>query len=89
MENFLCVPINLDALYLSAPRAVVEAHADFSRLPYVAKDKSDVNADTPYLSEEITSRPLQDEGLYLHQGIHLHWALPYALARGLQNEKGR
>lgn len=92
MTNFLCVPIELDALYLPTPHAVVEAHADFSRLPYVDKSKAgnwfDVNSDTPYLSEEILSKPLEDEGLYLQAGIHLHWALPDALIRGLHTKNG-
>lgn len=94
MANLLCIPIVLDVLYLPTPRAVVEAHADFSRLPYIAKDGAgkpicDINPDTPYLSEEILSEPLQDESLYLQAGVHLHWALPDALTRALQVKGSR
>lgn len=84
MSNVLMVPVYLDALYLPYDRSVVEAMANFSRLPYFNGER-DVNPDVANLSEEILSRPFQDRSLYLKAGIHLHWALPDALTRGVHD----
>lgn len=75
------VPINLDALYLGKDRSVVEAMADFSRLPYAGAER-DINSDVANISEEIVSKPFNNENLMLKAGIHLHWALPDALTQG-------
>lgn len=85
MNNALMVPVHLDALYLNSDRLVVEAMADFSRLPY--QDKRDVNPNIANISEEIVSQPFQNQNLYLKAGIHLHWALPDALTKGVQTPK--
>ncbi|WP_424095075.1 hypothetical protein [Moorena producens] len=77
------VAVHLDALYLESDRLVVEAMADFSRLPYF-DDKQDVNSNIANISEEIVSQPFQNQNLYLKAGIHLHWALPDALTKGIQ-----
>lgn len=79
------VPVHLDALYLNSDRLLVEAMADFSRLPY--QDKRDVNPNIANISEEIVSQPFQNQNLYLKAGIHLHWALPDALTKGVQTPK--
>jgi hypothetical protein len=81
MSNYLFVPIHLDALFLGHPQSVVDAMADFSRLPYFNGTRS-VNPDTAYISEEIVSHPFNDQHLHLEAGIHLHWALPDALCQG-------
>lgn len=81
MSNILLVPIHLDALVLHQKQVVVEAMADFTRLPY-DDGRQDRNASVPYLSEEILSQPFQDRGLHLNAGVHLHWALPDALTKG-------
>src|SRR5271169_6209474 len=81
--EILMVPIQLDALYLKKERSVVETMADFSRLPY-CDGKRDLNPDVANLSEEILSQPFQDRSLQLKAGVHLHWALPDALTRGVQ-----
>ena len=75
------VPIHLDALCLPHGRSVVEAVADFSRLPYFDGQR-DVNPDVANVSEEILSQPFQERQLHLKAGIHLHWALPNALSKG-------
>jgi hypothetical protein len=85
MNNVLMVPVHLDALYLNSDRLLVEAMADFSRLPY--QDKRDVNPNIANISEEIVSQPFQNQNLYLKAGIHLHWALPDALTKGVQTPK--
>lgn len=83
----LVVPIHLDALCLDADRDVTEPTADFSALPYVDPvSRRDVNAQVPYLSEAILSRPFADQGLRLRAGVHLHWALPDAMTRITQQD---
>ncbi|NEQ72115.1 MAG: hypothetical protein F6K23_02900 [Okeania sp. SIO2C9] len=77
------VPVHLDALHLEIDRLVVEAMADFSHLPYFDGQR-DVNPNIANISEEIVSQPFQNQNLYLKAGIHLHWALPDALTKGIQ-----
>ena len=83
--HVLMVPVHLDALYLKNDRSVVETMADFTRLPYLNGGR-DNNPDVANLSEEILSQPFQDRSLQLKAGIHLHWALPDALTRGVQKK---
>ncbi len=83
MQNALMVPVHLDALHLTTDRLLVEAMADFSRLPYCDPQR-DVNPNIANISEEIVSQPFQNQNLYLKAGIHLHWALPDALTKGIQ-----
>ena len=87
MGNILLVPVRADALALAADLPVSESAADFSRLPFF-DGAQDVNADTANISEEIVSQPFQDQNLYLKAGIHLHWSLPDALARGTHEVEG-
>lgn len=84
MNNILLVPVHLDALVLDHDEMVVEATADFSRLPFCT-GKRDVNPDIANISEEIVSPPFQNENLLLKKGIHLHWSLPDALTRARHN----
>jgi hypothetical protein len=81
MAYVLAVPIRLDALLLSTPLAVVEAKADFTRIPYWGGER-EVNPDVANISEDLVSYPFQDRALVLPAGVHLHWALPDALTRG-------
>jgi hypothetical protein len=74
----------LDALYLKRERLVIEAMADLSIIPYFNR-KRDVNPNIAHISEEIVSQPFQNQNLYLKAGIHLHWALPDALTKGIQD----
>lgn len=83
----LLVPIHLDALSLKTDQPVLDAKADFTRLPYT-DGTQDINGDVAYISEEIVSEPFQDRGLYLKAGIHLHWALPDALTKGVHTSNG-
>ena len=82
MKNALLVPIHLDALVLKNDRTVVEPMADFTRLPYL-DGKRNFNPDIANISEEILSQPFQDLGFQLKPGVHLHWALPDGLTRGV------
>ncbi len=74
------VPIQLDALVLQRTTSVVEAMADFSRLPYTDGTR-DYRSGVAPISEEILSQPLESKNLNLKPGIHLHWSLPAALTR--------
>jgi hypothetical protein len=87
MASILVVPLRLDALYLEHDRSVVDAMADFSRLPYFDGER-DVHSEVANLSEEILSQPFADSNLYLRAGVHLHWALPDALTRGVHTREG-
>jgi hypothetical protein len=87
MKKILLVPVHLDALPLGRDELVLEAMADFSRLPYT-NGAHDVNSDTPNLSEAVAAQEFQDENLNLKAGVHLHWALPDGLTRGAQREGG-
>ena len=73
MSNILMVPIHLDALLLIHDRSVLEAMADFSRLPYF-DGQLDVNPDVANVSEEILSQPFQDRGFYLKAGAGVFFA---------------
>jgi hypothetical protein len=85
----LIIPIHLDALSLNSDRLVAEATADFSQLPYFDRQlQQEINFDTANISEEIVSQPFQSQNLNLKAGIHLHWALPDALTRGIQTQNG-
>ena len=68
-NNILIVPVQVDALFVSSERMVVEETADFSRLPY-ATPKVDKQPNNPYISEEIVSKPFQNTNLHLGKGIH-------------------
>lgn len=86
MATLLIVPIHLDALFLPNDRLVVEATANFARLPYIDRNlRKEINADTANISEEIISQPFDNQNLSLKAGIHLHWALPDALTKGRQD----
>ncbi|MGH9769209.1 MAG: hypothetical protein ACREAB_17415, partial [Blastocatellia bacterium] len=87
MSGILMVPMHLDALQVKSEEVVVEASADFSRLPYNDGAKV-VNSEIANISEEITSQPFQNENLRLKSGVHLHWALPDALTKGIQTPEG-
>ncbi len=78
----LVVPVELDALCLSQPQPVVGPTADFTRLPYWDGER-DVNPDIVNLGAEIRSAPFDGPRKTLAPGVHLHWAIPAALARGV------
>ena len=52
MGNILMVPVQIDALFVDTERVVVQAMADFSKLPHTV-DGHDVHPNNPYISEEI------------------------------------
>lgn len=77
----LTVPVCLDALVVTHPLSVVEAKADFTRMPYW-DGAQEVNPDVANISEDIVSYPFQDGSMVLPRGVHLHWTLPASLTRG-------
>ena len=86
-SSVLMVPVHIDALVLRQDRAVVDALADFTRLPY-SDGTRDVNSDIGYLSEAILTDPFANQSLRLSAGVHLHWALPDALTRAGATDGG-
>ncbi len=87
MGNILMVPIHLDAL-VSDGSPVRDALVDFTKLPYFDDQAPtfDGNDGTPYVSGSVMSEPMADQSLNLAEGIHLHWALPDALTRGVHDQ---
>src|SRR5829696_8938996 len=81
MSSVLFVPVHLDALSLGNDQTFVGPMADFTLLPYFDGAR-DVNHDIAHISEDIVSRPFENQTLYLKAGVHLHWSLPDALTRG-------
>lgn|GEM_PF-2172210 len=78
MDRALLVPVHVDALHLKKSASVVGPMANFSLLPYKAKNNSHIN-DIPNLSSNIRFKPFQQKNLNLKPGIHFHWTLPSAL----------
>ena len=66
--SVLMVPVHIDALVLRQDRAVVDALADFTRLPY-SDGRRDVNSDIGYLSEAILTDPFANQSLRLPAGV--------------------
>lgn len=87
MSQIILIPVCLDALYLKHGTSVAQAKVDFSRLPYFNGIR-DFHTDTVNLSESVISQPFQNRNLYLKSGIHLHWALPDTLTRGVHTQEG-
>lgn len=81
MGNVIMVPVRLDALCLNTDFLVAAPRADFSLLPYWDGEK-EVNQDVANISEAILSHPLEEGEMRLASGVHLHWALPDAMAVG-------
>jgi hypothetical protein len=89
---FLVVPMDIAALCVGQPDAnaplgsygtkdLAEIAADFTALPYLNQTGAPVN-ERANLSEQVLPVPFQTASNPLPQGIHLHWALPDALAHG-------
>ncbi len=87
MSVFL-VPIHLDALVLSKEESVVEEMTDYTKLPYFNKRHSPQNIRNSYLGDTVLSPPFENPNLTLDAGVHLHWALPEGLTRGVSKEDG-
>lgn len=82
MKPFLLVPTRLDALCLRQGARALGPFTDYSRMPHVAADH-DANADRPFLGRSLATEPFEDDGHRLGPGVHLHWALPEGLRRGV------
>lgn len=84
--SVLLVPIHLDALVLRKEEPVVEEMTDYTKLPYFNQRHSPQNIRNPYLGDTVLSPPFENPNLTLDAGIHLHWALPEGLTRGVSKE---
>lgn len=86
------VPFQIKCLHLTQSLTVAEASADFSDIPYFDKKRGiTVNAENPYLSENILSQPFQNQNLELPAGVHLHFNLPKRLTTTIKtlDENGK
>lgn len=88
-ETILRVPIQLDGLYVDTETLELGLPmADFSKLPYNLSNGSTMNGGSPNLAETAFTDALGRDagvtgnGLFFPKGLHLHWALPDALATG-------
>ncbi|MEL7145444.1 MAG: hypothetical protein AAFO69_03680, partial [Bacteroidota bacterium] len=77
-NNTIVVPLQVSAKQVQGAETVIDAMADFSKLPY-SDGKRDYNTDRPFLGKSAMSEPFEDQKLTLAAGIHLHWVLPRAL----------
>ena len=74
----LLVPIRIDGLYVdSAGLSSGRRWRTCSKLPYDLADGKPWNNTSPNLAESAFD---QDDPLAYPKGLHLHWALPDALA---------
>ena len=95
-QQFLVLPMRIDAMAVEEERWVQGPTADFSRLPYVYGQPQlegfrgkarpdvpiDVSAETAPISENIVTQPFSSRNFPLSSGLHLHWALPSGLTKG-------
>jgi hypothetical protein len=73
----LIVPIQLNAICVEGGRTVMDAVADFSKLPWTNR-QADFNGSTPFLGQSVSSPPFQNRNFTMASGVHLHWILPRA-----------
>jgi hypothetical protein len=87
--NLLRVPIRVDALYVSPKSGdgyqLGAFAADFSTLPYYTTDGPKNDRNPNFSLTLVKSLP---SSLTFPAGLHLHWALPDALANGRHDESG-
>jgi hypothetical protein len=95
----LIVPIDVAALCVGTDdqsgthdspyctRDFARVAADFSTLPYLDANGQSVNSKA-YISEQVTPQPFDTNADGLGPGVHLHWALPDALAHGVSDADG-
>ncbi|HEV2814672.1 MAG TPA: hypothetical protein VGW10_15560, partial [Solirubrobacteraceae bacterium] len=93
----LLVPVDVAALCVGEPdelgreygtKDFARVAADFSGLPY-ADAAGTVHRRGPNLGDVATPRPFERAAAPLPAGVHLHWALPDALAHGFTDGSGR
>ncbi|NQZ58841.1 MAG: hypothetical protein HRT88_15425, partial [Lentisphaeraceae bacterium] len=78
----ITVPIRIEGKYLSSPKQVASALADFSKLPwYSSQEKRDVNFSQPFISKNCLRQPFEADGTLLGTGVHLHFIVPQYLGR--------
>ena len=81
----LIVPVDVEAMWIGAAPAELGhrgATADFSALP--GRDADGYLTGKPYIGESIAAL----RHVTIEPGIHLHWALPDALTKGVADAAG-
>lgn len=79
----LVVPVFLDGLCLAHGQPTGGPLLDPRNLPFVGRDDhgpADMHSDTPWLGASVSRPALAGTDAWLPAGVHLHWALPDALA---------
>jgi hypothetical protein len=66
----------------------MEEMTDYRNLPYVDKNNNVKNSGKAYISSSVLSPPFENLNLTLKAGIHLHWAMPDALIKGIAKADG-
>ncbi|NDY73031.1 hypothetical protein DO021_16575 [Desulfobacter hydrogenophilus] len=96
LSNTLIVPVDLAALCVGntdvngsvqspyGTKDFSRLAPDFSLLPYAADGTA--HNQGPYISNQVVAESFQPVSDPLDVGIHLHWALPDAIAHGAQAE---
>ena len=84
-KKTLVVPIIVKGIFVDKSFASIGPTADFSFLPW-NDGKQDLNPDYAPLGQYVEATPLQSANGKLKAGIHLHWTLPPALVRSLENK---
>ncbi|MCJ8155569.1 hypothetical protein MKJ01_17570 [Chryseobacterium sp. SSA4.19] len=71
-------PLRINALYLESPEQVIGQDIRFENVPWMNTER-DVfeNPNVPLETNSIIPRPFSwDNGIYLDEGVHLHFVLP-------------
>src|SRR5215470_1830951 len=77
-EKFLLVPINVEALVVGAPAGQwTNLRYDFTKL-----------YEATILGSQVAPRPFEANQQGPMAGVHVHWALPDAMAHGEQRRRG-
>ena len=87
MPTFLLAPLRVELLHLTTPMRAVNPAFDPTLLPRAVTGR-DLNPDTAFLGDEISSPPFQNRNQVLPPGVHLHWQMPRELTRGQRDPTG-
>ena len=85
--KILAVPMKVEAMVSENPVSCISTTDDFSKLPYLSKNKIDVNYDVANLASSIARKPYNNH-VMLPAGVHLHWTVPAAMKSGEADDDG-
>jgi len=79
-NNYLIVPVRIEAKYLESSCMAASPLADFTKLPWNDGTK-DINTDNPFVADGIVHQPFESQNILLPAGVHLHFILPHYLGQ--------